>query len=120
MSDTTHNINWTETGASLSDKSARDKFGLQQEEIIQAIRDGKLHYQECSMHGNPWLRLLRHEVDTLVRELRGESYLKVKYLEHELSEVDTELRKAKARIVSLNKQRAVLISTIESTPVKNR
>lgn len=59
---------WSRKGATLSDKSARQEFGLTQQEIVAAIRAGKLQYREASMHGNPWLRLLRHEVEALVRE----------------------------------------------------
>jgi hypothetical protein len=33
---------WAKKGATLSDKSARTEFGLTQEEIIEAIRGGKL------------------------------------------------------------------------------
>ena len=53
---------WQHKGATLSDKTARTEFGLTDDEIVQAIRAGKLHYREASMHGNPWLRLLRREV----------------------------------------------------------
>ena len=44
---------WTRKGATLSDKTAREEFGLAQDEIIRAIRAGKLHYREGSMYGNP-------------------------------------------------------------------
>ena len=33
---------WNQKGATLSDKSARKEFGLTQEEIIAAVREGKL------------------------------------------------------------------------------
>jgi hypothetical protein len=33
---------WSRKGAALSDKSARQEFGLTQQEIIAAIRAGKL------------------------------------------------------------------------------
>jgi hypothetical protein len=53
---------WGRKGATLSDKTARAEFGLTQDEIIAAIRAGKLQYRPAAMHGNPWLRLLRcHE-----------------------------------------------------------
>ena len=45
--------NWSQKGATLSDKSARQEYGLTQQEIIAAIRAGKLQYREGSMHGNP-------------------------------------------------------------------
>ena len=53
----------------MSDKSARQEFGLTQQEIIAAIRTGKLQYRESSMHGYPWFRLFRHEVESLVQEI---------------------------------------------------
>jgi hypothetical protein len=59
---------WVRNGATLSDKTARKEFGLTQDEIVEAIRAGKLHYREASMHGNPWLRLLRREVEALVKK----------------------------------------------------
>ena len=62
---------WSRKGATLSDKSARQEFGLTEEEVIAAIRAGKLQFRECSMHGNPWFRLLRHEVEALVRDKSG-------------------------------------------------
>lgn len=67
--------NWSRKGATLSDKSARQEFGLTQQEIIVAIRAGKLQYREGSMHGNPRLRLLRHEVEALVKEKGGQDHL---------------------------------------------
>jgi hypothetical protein len=44
---------WVRKGATLSDKSARAEFGLTQDEIIAAIRAGKLQYRPAEMHGNP-------------------------------------------------------------------
>ena len=58
-------------GATLSDKSARQEFGLTQQEIFAAIRAGKLQFRESNMHGNPWFRLLRHEVEALVKQKSG-------------------------------------------------
>jgi len=50
----------------LSDKTARTEFGLTQDEIIAAIRGGKLQNRRAEIEGNPWLRLLRREVEELV------------------------------------------------------
>jgi hypothetical protein len=44
---------WAQKGATLSDKSARQEFGLTQQEIFAAIRAGKLQFRESNMHGNP-------------------------------------------------------------------
>lgn len=62
-------------GATLSDKTAREEFGLTQDKIVRAIRAGELQYREGSIYGNPWLRLLRREVETLVRKIHGNGHL---------------------------------------------
>jgi hypothetical protein len=72
---------WSRKGATLSDKSARQEFGLTQQEIIAAIRVGKLQFRESNMHGNPWYRLLRHEVESLVRDKSGQDHLHKKKLQ---------------------------------------
>jgi hypothetical protein len=68
------NAIWTQKGAALSDKSARQEFGLTQQEILAAMRAGKLQFREGNMHGNPWFRLLRHEVEALVGKKGGPGY----------------------------------------------
>src|SRR5512133_840603 len=57
-----HDREWGRKGATLSDKTARQEYGLTQDEIYDAIDAGKLQYRPAAMHGNPWLRLLRREV----------------------------------------------------------
>ncbi len=39
---------WSRKGATMSDKSARQEFGLTQQEIIAAIRVGKLQFREAT------------------------------------------------------------------------
>jgi hypothetical protein len=46
---------WQRTGGTLSDKTARKEFALTQEEIVAAIRAGKLHYRCNWSYGNPYL-----------------------------------------------------------------
>jgi hypothetical protein len=53
------NSEWQRKGGTLSDKTARKEFSLTQDEIVEAIRAGKLQYRHAAMHGNPFLRLLR-------------------------------------------------------------
>lgn len=99
---------WTRKGATLSDKSARQEFGLSQEEIEAAIRGGKLQYRVNSAHGNPYLRLLRGEVEALVRKKSGKQHLHTKKLEKELADLTKEARKLKARLKVIEKRRAEL------------
>ena len=99
---------WSGKGATFSDKSARLEFGLTQQEIVAAIRAGKLQFQQNSMHGNPWFRLLRHEVEALVKEKCGKDGLHKKKLQKELADLDKEARKIKTRLKALERRRAEL------------
>jgi hypothetical protein len=96
---------WAKKGATLSDKSARQEFGLTQEEIYAAMRAGKLQFREASMHGNPWFRLLRHEVEALVKQKSGQGHLRRKKLEKELADINKETRKLKTRLKVLDQRR---------------
>jgi hypothetical protein len=103
---------WSRKGATLSDKSARQEFGLTQEEIYAAFRAGKLQFREGNMHGNPWFRLLRHEVEALVKEKGGQDHLHTKKLEKELSDLDKEARKLETRLKAIEGRRAVLMKKL--------
>jgi hypothetical protein len=103
---------WQRKGATLSDKTARRQFGLTQDEIVQGIRAGKLHYQKASMHGNPWLRLLRREVETLVKNKLGAGYLKDQQAKTELARISRELKRLKMQIAVLEERRAKLTADL--------
>jgi hypothetical protein len=106
-------VDWSSKGATLSDKSARQEFGLTQQEIVAAIRAGKLQYRQSSMHGNPWLRLLRHEVEAVVGEKGGPDHLHKKKLEKELADINKETRKLKARLGALERRRGELTKELD-------
>jgi hypothetical protein len=103
---------WTQTGATLSDKSARQEFGLTQQEIYAAMRAGKLQYREASMDGNPWFRLLRHEVEALVSEKSGQDHLQKKKLQKELADINKEARKLNTRLAAIERRRAELMKEL--------
>ena len=103
---------WLRKDATLSDKTARSEFGLTQEEIIAAIRAGKLQYRPSSMHGNPWLRLLRREVEDLVSTRHGERYLRERQSRTELKRVNRELKQLRAQLAALEERRVALLSEL--------
>ena len=99
---------WRLKGATLSHKTAQEEFGLSWEEIVRAIRAGKLQFREHSMHGNPWLRLLRREVEALVRERHGANYLKDQQAKTELARINRELKRLKGQIAALEARKSKL------------
>ena len=102
---------WRRKGATLSNKTAQEEFGLTWEEIVRAIRAGKLHFQEQSMHGNPWLRLLRREVEALVQQKHGNNYLKDRQSKAELARINRELKRLKTQIARLEERKSKLIAS---------
>jgi hypothetical protein len=104
---------WTEQGATLSDKAAIQKYGLTRTEILAAMRAGKLQFREQSMHGNPWFRLLRREVEALVAEERGDAALQAQKITAELAEIDRQLRALKRQAAKLERRRSELSTMLE-------
>ncbi len=104
---------WRQKSATLSDKSARQEFGLTQEELFAAMRVGKLQFRQSNMHGNPWFRLLRHEVEALVTEKGGQDHLHRKKLEKELADLNKEARMIKSRLKTIERRRAELMEELE-------
>jgi hypothetical protein len=103
---------WARKDATLSDKTARSEFGLTQQEIYEAIDAGKLQYRRAAMHGNPWLRLLRREVEALVGTQHGEQYLRERKARTELARINRELKQFRAQIVTLEGRRAALLAEL--------
>jgi ERCC4-related helicase len=101
---------WRSKGATLSDKTAREEFGLMQDEIVRAIRAGTLQYREGSMYGNPWLRLLRREVESLVKKNRGAKYLIDQQVRTELARINRELKRLKTQMAVLEERKSKLIA----------
>jgi len=111
---------WSRQGATFSDKSARKEFGLTQQEIIAAIRAGQLQYRVCYMHGNPWFRLLRHEVEALVAAQSGKDQLHRKKLEKELADLNKEAKKLKSRLKAIDQRSAELTKELAHPPASEK
>ncbi len=99
---------WTRKDSTLSDSTARKEYGLTQAEIMQGLRTGQLHFREGSAHGNPFLRLLRHEVEALVEAKHGAEYLKNQQVQAEVQKINKELKKLKAQIAMLEERKSKL------------
>lgn len=104
---------WQRKGASLSDKTARKEFGLTQEEILRAIRTGALQYRQNSVFGNPYLRLLRREVEALVASKRGRAYVQHRRATAEVARINLELKRLKTLVSALERRRSELLRDID-------
>ena len=66
---------WVRKGATLSDATALKEYGVNREFIVKGIRAGKLDYREGAIWGNPYLRLLRSQLELYIAGQHGAGYL---------------------------------------------
>ncbi|MBU4444996.1 hypothetical protein KJ656_07950 [bacterium] len=104
---------WTVKGATLSDKSARKEYKLTQEEILEGINEGKLHYRVNYIYDNPWFRLLRSDVEKFVEERHGANHLHVIKLKTELKQIEKEIKALKTQTQSLEIRKAEIHALLE-------
>ena len=100
---------WQKKGATLSHKKACKEFGLTEDEVIKAIKQGKLQYRQNYAHGNPYFRLLRSEVKSLAQELHGIKGVEEQEAKFKLQTINREINSLKRKLASLEKQKIELI-----------
>jgi hypothetical protein len=92
---------WNRKGATLSDVTAKAEYGVNREFIIKGIQTGKLEYRDGAIWGNPYLRILRTQLEEYIADELGKEYLiKVKN--------ELELRKIKKEISDIKKRLSLL------------
>ena len=103
---------WNRTGATLSDVTAKAEYGVSRDFIVKGIQTGKLEYREGSIWGNPYLRVLRSQLEKYIAEELGEdSLLRVKN-HTELRRVKKEIADLKKRLEGLQKRKNELESSL--------
>ena len=88
---------WNRKGATLSDVTAKKEYGVDRDFIVKGIRAGKLEYREAVIWGNPYLRLLRSQLEQYIAEELGKDRLSS-------AKKQTELRQTKKEIANLKKR----------------
>lgn len=87
---------WNRKGATLSDVTAQKEYGIDRNFIVKGIRAGKLEFREGSVWGNPYLRVLRRQLEQYIADELGAEHLSI-------GKNQTELRKIKKEISALTK-----------------
>ena len=62
---------WNRKGAVLSDVTAQKEYGVTRDFIVKGIQAGKLEYREGAVWGNPYLRILRSQLEPYIIEQLG-------------------------------------------------
>ncbi|MBI4681407.1 MAG: hypothetical protein HY753_09470 [Nitrospirae bacterium] len=99
---------WNRKGATLSDVTAKKEYGVDQDFIVKGIRAGKLEYREGAIWGNPYLRLLRSQLEQYITEELGEDCLSSGKKQTELHKIKKEMVNLKKRLDELQARRTEL------------
>jgi hypothetical protein len=99
---------WNRKGASLSDATAKKEYGVDRDFIVKGIRAGKLEYQEGTIWGNPYLKILRSQLEPYITEELGADRLSSGKKQTELRKIKREMTNLKKRLKELETQRTKL------------
>lgn len=93
---------WNRKGATLSDVTAQKEYGVSRAFIIKGINSGQLEFRQGAIWGNPYLRILRSQLERYLASKLGPDRLAG-------SKLSTELRKVKKEIAALKKKLDALL-----------
>jgi len=99
---------WNQKGATLSDVTAKAEYGIDQEFIIKGINAGILEYREGTVWGNPFLRVLRKQLEKYIVKELGEEYLIKVNSEFELRKIKKEITEITKRLNALQLRKTSL------------
>ena len=104
---------WNRKGATLSDVTAEAEYGVTRAFVIKGIQTARLEYRDGSIWGNPYLRLLRGQLETYIGEELGEAYLVKVKDQAELRKVKKEMSDLKKKLKALEGRKADLVESLQ-------
>ena len=99
---------WNRKGATLSDVTAQKEYGISSDFILKGINSGRLEYREGAVWGNPYLRILRSQLEKYIAAELGSPYLGGKKRQTELRAIKKEMADLKKRLDELQARRVEL------------
>jgi hypothetical protein len=105
---------WNRKGATLSDVTAEKEYGVTRDFIVEGIRAGKLDYRDSAIWGNPYLRILKSQLEVYIAEKLGSEHLLGKKAQTELRAVKKEIAGLRTKLAALEARRAELEREIKT------
>jgi len=97
---------WNQKGATLSDVTAQADYGVSRDFIVKGVRAGKLEYRDGAVWGNPFLRILKSQLEKYITEELGEAYLAKVKKQAELRRIKKEISDLKRKLKTLEEKKA--------------
>jgi hypothetical protein len=92
---------WNRKGATLSDVTAKKEYGVDRDFIIKGINAGKLEYRHGSIWGNPYIKVLRSQLEGYIADELGPEYLAKVKNKTDLRRIKREISEVKKRMDEL-------------------
>ena len=105
---------WNRKGAALSDVTAQKEYGVTRDFIVKGIQAGKLEYREGAVWGNPYLRILRSQLELYIVAQLGSEYLMSNKSQTELRVISKEIAEIRKKLVALEARKADLERAIKT------
>lgn len=99
---------WNRKGAVLSDVTAQKEYGVPRDFIVKGIQAGKLEYREGAVWGNPYLRVLRSQLELYIVAQLGSVHLASKKTQTELRSINKEIAEHRKKLAALEARKAEL------------
>lgn len=99
---------WGRKGATLSEVTAEKEYKVGRDFIIKGVKAGKLEFREASVWGNPFLRILRSQLEAYIVEELGSAYLAKVKGKTELRMIKKEMAALKKKLTELEERKADL------------
>ena len=101
---------WNRKGATLSDTTAKKEYGVDRNFIIKGIETGKLEYRQGVVWENPYIKILRSQLEEYIAGELGPEYLanvknksEIRKIKKEMSDIKKRLEALQIRKIELEK-----------------
>jgi coenzyme F420-reducing hydrogenase delta subunit len=99
------------------DATAQKEYGVSEDFIVKGIKSGKLEYREGAIWGNPYLRILRSQLEEYIIEQLGSNYLVSKKTQTELRKINKEIADMTKKLSELQARKAEIEESRDSYTV---
>jgi len=99
---------WVRKGAVLSEVTAQKEYGVTRDFIVEGIQAGELEFREGAVWGNPYLRILRSQLEVYIAQQFGSEYLVRTKSQSELRTINKEIADLKKKLSVLEARKAAL------------
>ncbi len=103
---------WNRKGATLSDVTAKAEYGVGRDFIVKGIETDRLEYRDGAIWGNPYLRILRSQLEKYISQELGEDYLVRVKAQTELRSIKKEMSELKKKLNVLQDRKTDLEQTL--------